>query len=204
VEKPKRPSDGKQAFRFLCAQSADKLHPAHDTLFARILMTVPSAQLDVLCNMQARSVVDALAARMRREFSRHGVDFDARCRVHAQLPTADYFRFLDAADACLDSLDFSGGLTSLDALWHNLPVVTLPGQLMRGRQTYGMLKLLDIDELIATDTDSYVAIAAKLANDDAFYSRVADAIHARKMQLYADSGVVEALRAFLVNVEVPT
>ncbi len=200
VERAPRPVGG--PIRFLCTQSVAKLHPQHDDLFARVLAAAPTARLDVLCNAQAE-VAAALAARMRRAFATHGVDFDARCAVYPSQPTGHYHRFLGEADACLDSLDFSGCITSLDALWRDLPIVTLPGKLMRGRQTYGMLQLLELDELIARDLDDYVRIATKLARDAAWRAVLVERIGARKTALYCDRGVVESLSLFLRTVEPP-
>ena len=65
-------------------------------------------------------------------------------------------------DAMLDTLHWSGGNTSLDALACGLPIVTLPGPFMRGRQSAGMLSLLGVPELIARDRADYVAIATRL------------------------------------------
>jgi predicted O-linked N-acetylglucosamine transferase (SPINDLY family) len=141
---------------------------------------------------------------MRAAFARLGVDFDARCRVHPRLPVAEYYAMIGQADVCLDSLDFSGCVTSLDALWRDKPIVTLPGELMRGRQTFGMLKLLGLDELIASDSDDYVAIAAGLAADAERREALAGRIRARKEQLYRDATTVAALADFLRSVEAPT
>jgi len=189
--------------QLLCTQSADKLHPGHDTLFARILAAVPVARLDVLCSTTTANVVDALAARMRGAFAGHGVDFDARCRIHPRLPLAEYYAFIERADVCLDSLDFSGCVTSLDALWRDTPIVTLPGRLMRGRQTFGMLKLLGMDELIASDGDDYVAIAARLAVDAAARDSISARIRARKAELFRDARTVATLAHFLRTVQAP-
>ena len=68
-------------------------------------------------------------------------------------------------DAMLDTLRWSGGNTSLDALAAGLPIVTLPGRFMRGRQSAGMLALTGLDELVARDEDDYVRIASALASD---------------------------------------
>lgn len=193
---------GGQEIRFLCVQSADKLHPGHDLLFARVLAATPGATLDVLCNKPVY-VAEALAARMRAAFTQAGIDFDARCRVHAQMPFDEYRSFLARAHVCLDSLDFSGGVTSLDCLWHDLPIVTLPGALMRGRQTFGMLTLLDLPELIACDMDDYVSITAKLAHDAAWRTVLVERIAARKASLYCDQSVVDALAQFLRDVQPP-
>ena len=189
--------------RLLCTQSADKLHPGHDALFARIVAAAPAARLDILCSTLTAHVADALAARMRAEFSRHDVDFDARCRVHPRLPVERYYEFIERADLCLDSLDFSGGVTSLDALWRSTPIVTLPGALMRGRQTYGMLKLLGLDELVASSLDDYVAIAARLAGDAAARDALSGRIRAGKHSLYRDTSAVTALADFLRTVQPP-
>ena len=197
-----KPIDSERPIRLLCAQSADKLHPGHDGLFATILKLNPTAQLDILCNMPA-NVADALAARMRPLFAERDIDFAERCHVHPRLPIDDYHRFLAQADVCLDSLDFSGGVTSLDALWRNLPIVTLPGQLMRGRQTYGMLRLLNLDELIAADADDYVRIATRLTQDAAWRASLSERIRLRKNELYRDPSVLAALAHFLRSVEPP-
>ena len=53
----------------------------------------------------------------------------------------DYLRINAVCDAMLDTLRWSGGNTSLDALAAGLPIVTLPGRFMRGRQSAGMLSL---------------------------------------------------------------
>jgi predicted O-linked N-acetylglucosamine transferase (SPINDLY family) len=187
------------AFRTLLRASPG-LALAHDGLFARVLLAAPSARLDVLCS-KAPNVAADLERRMRAEFVRHGIDFDARCTVHPMQPSDRYHAFLDNADACLDSLDFSGCITSLDALWRDLPIVTLPGKLMRGRQTFGMLHLIELDELIAHDADDYVRIAARLTQDRTWRGEIAARIAARKAELYRDQSVVDALAAFLRAVE---
>lgn len=194
------PDDG--AIRFLCVQSTDKLHPGHDALFARVLAAAPGATLDLLCNKPAH-VAQALTTRMRGAFAQAGVDFDARCRVHAHLTFDEYRGFLTRAHICLDSLDFSGGVTSLDCLWHELPIVTLPGALMRGRQTFGMLTLLGLPELAAQDADDYVRIAARLAEDAVWRASLIERIASRKASLYRDQSVVDALAQFLRTVQPP-
>jgi predicted O-linked N-acetylglucosamine transferase (SPINDLY family) len=190
--------------RLVCTQSADKLHPGHDDLFARILAACPSARLDILCSSLTHNVVAALAARMRGAFERRGVDFESRCRVHPRLPVGEYYGFIEQADACLDSFDFSGCVTSLDALWRERPIVTLPGALMRGRQTFGMLALLGLDELVASDPDDYVRIATRLVHDAAWRASLSARIGARKAQLFRDDSVVQALAHFLRTVQPPS
>ena len=67
----------------------------------------------------------------------------------AAVPHDDYLRVNLACDAMLDTLHWSGGNTTLDALACGLPVVTLPGAFMRGRQSAAMLRAVGADDLIA-------------------------------------------------------
>jgi predicted O-linked N-acetylglucosamine transferase (SPINDLY family) len=56
-------------------------------------------------------------------------------------------------------------MTSLDALWMGVPVVTLPQIMIAGRQSASMLANLGLPGLIAADEAAYVSIAAGLAQD---------------------------------------
>jgi predicted O-linked N-acetylglucosamine transferase (SPINDLY family) len=68
-------------------------------------------------------------------------------------------------DIALDPFPFSGGLTSCEALWMDVPVVTLQGAGGQSRQTSGFLKCLGLDDYIAEHREDFVAIAASLAGD---------------------------------------
>jgi len=69
-------------------------------------------------------------------------------------------------DIALDPFPFTGGLTSCDALWQGVPVLTLPGQRPISRQTLAFLVSLGLQgELAAATPDEYVAMAAGLAAD---------------------------------------
>ena len=75
----------------------------------------------------------------------------------------DYLRINAVCDAMLDTLRWSGGNTSLDALATGLPIVTLPGRFMRGRQSAGMLTLAGLGDQVASDDDDYVRIASRIS-----------------------------------------
>jgi predicted O-linked N-acetylglucosamine transferase (SPINDLY family) len=66
-------------------------------------------------------------------------------------------------DIGLDPFPFSGGLTSCEALWMGLPIVTFPGTRPVSRQTLGFLRALGREEWVASDADDYVAKAVALA-----------------------------------------
>ena len=110
----------------------------------------------------------------------------------AQCGHDDYLRINACCDAMLDTLRWSGGNTSLDALAAGLPIVTLPGRFMRGRQSAGMLELAGLDDLVASDEDHYVRIAAELATDREFRDRQRQRTREGAARIFGDSAPVRA------------
>lgn len=182
--------------QFLCTQSHFKLLPAHDALFARVLAATPGSLLS-LSHGGGEQVSAALSLRMEPILTASGIDADARLRAIAQMPYSQFLELLATADVVLDSLMFCGCLTSLDALSLDLPIVTLPGNTLRGRQTAAMLELLDVPELIAKDEDDYVRIASRLAQEPGWRQTVRRQIAANKHRLYDIGPSVRGLEEFL-------
>ncbi len=68
-------------------------------------------------------------------------------------------------DIALDPFPFSGGLTSCEALWMGIPLVTLPGTRPVSRQTHSILGTIGRGEFSASTPSGYVETAASLARD---------------------------------------
>ena len=82
-------------------------------------------------------------------------------------------------DIALDPFPFCGGMTSFDALWMAVPVVTMAGTLVAGRQTASMLANLDLPDLITDNVDAYVDRAVALARDTARLDHLRDTLRTR-------------------------
>ena len=87
----------------------------------------------------------------------------ARIELRPWVPLEESARTYHDIDIALDPFPFCGGMTSLDALWMAVPVVTLAGELVAGRQSASMLANVGLADLIVYDVDSYVALAVSLA-----------------------------------------
>ena len=81
-------------------------------------------------------------------------------------------------DFVLDPLPYGGVNGTLEALDMAVPVVTLCGRRHGERSSYSILANLGVYDTVAYDDREYVAIAARLANDRAFMTRVKAAIRA--------------------------
>ena len=175
----------------LCPQSLFKIHPDNDALFATVLRSLPDAKLVVF---EGRD--PALTAAYKARLEAAGIAA-ARVVVLPQCGHPDFLRIVGACDAMLDTLHWSGGNTSLDAIACGLPIVTLAGRFMRGRQSAGMLRLMGIEELIASDADDYVRIATRLVRDASWRKDISAKLLAAHSRIFDDEAPIAALASFL-------
>ncbi len=161
-----------------------------------MLAAAPPARL-VVFEGRHPALTARYRARLGAAFLRLGLRLDERLIVLPQCNHDDYMGINAVCDAMLDTLRWSGGNTSLDALAAGLPIVTLPGRFMRGRQSAGMLALAGIDGLVAGDEDHYVAIAERLALDPAWRAARAADVRAAAGRLFDDPEPVRELAAVL-------
>jgi CRISPR-associated protein Csy1 len=179
---------------FFFPQSLFKLHPDNDALVAEVLAAT-GARLIAFEGRHPR-LTRAWRARLDPALDARGVARD-RVIVRPQVAHDDYLALCAACDAMLDSVRWSGGNTSLDAIACALPVVTLPGAFMRSRQSAAMLAQVGVPELCARDAADYVAIATRLASDREWREALSARIDRGATRLFDDPAPVEALAAAL-------
>ena len=81
-------------------------------------------------------------------------------------------------------MKWSGGISSLEAIYLNKPIVTLPSELLQSRHTYGILKILEVNELIANNKENYISIAVELAKNLTFREFVINKIKENKKKIF--------------------
>ncbi len=190
-----------KATLFLTTQSLFKYLPQHDDIFPRIGQQVPDAVFVFIAH-KTEEATEQFAARLSKAFAAHNVPFNCIFVPHMQ--HADFLSLNMNADVLLDTLEWSGGKTTLEALTCDLPVVTLPGEYMRGRHTYAFLTRLGLTETIAVDKPDYIRIAVRLGLDRDYREKVKTAIRTRKKLLFDDHRVNSALVHFFKGLFPPT
>ena len=136
-----------------------KMNTAVIELWSRVLAATPQSRL-VLYSADKSPADHPLAA----AFASHGIAPD-RIMLVPRLPRDEYLRQYHQIDIALDPFPYNGHMTSCDALWMGVPVVSLRGQTSVGRGGQSLLANLGMTELLAAGNDQYVAIATELAND---------------------------------------
>jgi predicted O-linked N-acetylglucosamine transferase (SPINDLY family) len=139
-----------------------KVNSAVIDLWLRVLEAVPRSRLllswPTLADPNER-------ARLASAFSARGLDL---CRLELRRGSREHAGVLgeySEVDIALDAFPFSGCLTTCEALWMGLPVVTWPHSRPVSRQSQALLTAIGRTEWVARDAGNYVQIAASLAAD---------------------------------------
>lgn len=86
-------------------------------------------------------------------------------RVELRGFSADYLMEYYDMDIALDTFPYTGGLTTVEALYMGIPVVSMYGDRHGTRFGWSFLNNLGLPELAAGDADGYVQIAVRMAED---------------------------------------
>ncbi|CCQ74171.1 putative GT41 : related to UDP-GlcNAc : protein O-b-N-acetylglucosaminyltransferase [Magnetospira sp. QH-2] len=146
---------------FGCFNAAFKITPRTIALWSQILRALPDSRMVLRSPpFQYEETIE----RFRALFRSHEID-PARIEFHGPATNAEVLAAYGALDLVLDSHPYSGGLTTLEALWMGVPVVTMPGDRMAANHSAAHLRTMGRAELVADDEDDFVQIAHALARD---------------------------------------
>lgn len=155
------PSSRTGYITFGCFNNTAKFNDGVFDLWARVLTAVPDSRLV----LKWRTLADeALGDSVGAAFARRGVD-PGRVELRSASFHVDVLKEYADLDIALDPFPFTGGLTSCEALWMGVPLVTWPQSRVVSRQTFAFLSAIGLPELAANAADDYVRIAVELAND---------------------------------------
>jgi protein O-GlcNAc transferase len=184
---------------FWCCQSLFKYLPQHDDVFPRIAKELGTAKFVFIEHPTSKEVTGAFRQHLSNAFEEFGLNYQDYCIFLPPLESSKFAGVAAIADVFLDSIGWSGGNTTLEAIAYNIPVMTLPGELMRGRHTMAFLKMMGIEEMIATSKEDYVKIAVRLGQNAEYRQDISQQIANNKHKLYNDLAPVRALEEFLLN-----
>ena len=127
-------------------------------LWARILQAVPESRL--ILHAKPGQHLD----RVRERFERGGVS-PGRLEFLGRQDWPRYVQTYSRIDIALDPFPYNGGITTCDALWMGVPVITLSGKTAVGRVGRSFLSNIGLSDLIAPTPERYLKSAVELANN---------------------------------------
>jgi predicted O-linked N-acetylglucosamine transferase (SPINDLY family) len=191
----------------LCPGQPFKYAPQYDDVWPRIakglhkkglLRKRNSARL-VFFRSDHDTVDRILEKRLRVAFARNGVDFDTHVSIVPFLDHARFFGLMRRSLLMLDTLGFSGFNTALQGIECELPVLAFEGDFMRGRLASGILRELEMPELIATGAEEFVRKATMLINRPDELAALRSRIIERRDRLFRNLAPVRGLERSLLE-----
>jgi predicted O-linked N-acetylglucosamine transferase (SPINDLY family) len=146
---------------FGCFNSVSKLTPAVVALWARIMGSVPGSRLVLVSQGLNGSIARSW---IRRAFLSAG-GASHQLELYGKKTWPELLDTYNTIDLALDPFPYSGGLTTCEALWMGVPVVTWPGETFAGRHSLSHLSNVGLAETIAANEHEYIEVASRLAGD---------------------------------------
>lgn len=138
-----------------------KLNPQVVALWARVLQRVPGSRLLLKYRGFDNPPVQV---RFRELFAQCGIGPE-RLELVAPSLHLGLLEAYNQVDVGLDPFPYSGGITTCEALWMGVPVITCPGATFASRHSQTHLSNAGQAQFVARDFDHYVELAVEWAQD---------------------------------------
>lgn len=176
---------------FGCFNRPYKINKITAQAWAEILYRVP----DSLLFLRSHSFSSSYQrTRVLKLLSEHGIR-PGSVRLLGFGERSEFFASFNQVDIALDPIGFSGGLSTVEALFQGVPVVALRGGRWAGRLSASFLTSAGLPELVADDVAGYVDLACSLAKDSQHLAQMRGEMRSRVTQsaLCDGRGVAAAL-----------
>lgn len=147
---------------FGCFNNLAKLNDRVLALWARLLAEVPRARLLI----KTVGLGSEAERGLRTAFVGTGGDAE-RLILSGGAPHLELLKWYNQVDIALDPFPYSGGLTTFEALWMGVPVVSKKGDRFSSRHSASHVSVVGYPQWVAEDEAGYLRIARGLASDPA-------------------------------------
>ncbi|SMO59621.1 FkbM family methyltransferase [Fodinibius sediminis] len=153
---------------FGCFNNPSKVNPDILGRWASIMKSVPRSRL-LLKSKQYET--KTLRERIIKPLESAGIAAD-RVTFRGESNHKDHLSHYNQVDIALDPWPYSGGLTTCEALYMGVPVVTKPGPTFAGRHSATHLTNAGFADWVTDSWDEYVETAVNLAKDQKHLTRL--------------------------------
>ncbi|HYH22078.1 MAG TPA: tetratricopeptide repeat protein [Azospirillum sp.] len=158
---PLPPAAAGRGVTFGCLNRLNKMSDPALALWCRILRAVPGARLLIKApGAEEPTVRDRLTAAV----AAHGVESE-RLVLIGRSSRVEHLATYGLVDIALDPFPQSGGVSTVEALWMGVPVLTLLGRTLPGRIAAAVLDAAGLPDWIVKDEEAYLRRAVAAAAD---------------------------------------
>ena len=145
--------------QFAIFQRYSKINNEMLLAWKKILFSVPNSRL-IIKNLEFAS--DAVMLMAYEKWQAAGMPMD---RIDLEPGDSNYMERMLNIDIILDTYPYTGGRTTMDALYMGVPVITRYGKRRNTRFGLSILTNIGLEELAVADMNEYVQRAVGLAKD---------------------------------------
>jgi protein O-GlcNAc transferase len=147
------PCLSKKTFTFGCLNNPAKISEACLEIWAKLLQAIPGTRLMLLGGQS-----NAGAKRLAERFMKAGVLRD-RVEILPRTDKTKYFETYHQFDIALDPFPYNGGVTTGDAMWMGVPVLTVAGYSYVSRQGLMANASVGLTDFIADSPATLISLA---------------------------------------------
>jgi protein O-GlcNAc transferase len=142
-------------------QKLTKLSNTTIDRWCAVLRALPTARFRIQSTQLA---LPTERERLVARFAARGVSHD-RLSLHGAVRRHAYLAAHGEVDVLLDAFPFTGGSTTCEALWMGVPTATIEGHSMLTRQGSSLMRTVGLDDWVASDASSFVAMVIERTAD---------------------------------------
>jgi len=151
----------------------DKITRSVIALWAQLLRALPDSRILLGAMNKDGNYTTLIDWFAQQGIARERLDF------HALIDMQTYLGLHHQVDICLDTFPYTGGTTTLHALWMGVPTLTLAGHTAAGRQGAAILGHAGLDAFVAHDAADFVQQGLSWAGDLAALSAIRTGLRER-------------------------
>jgi len=177
-------------------QSSFKITPGEDFFYAKILSDNKNIELNFL---SSKNKLNDELLKKRIEKKLLNKNDSLRIKFLPRVNRNTFLSYLLESDFLIDSINWSGGNTHLEAIAMNTPVLTIQSNILRKNHTAAILKRINMEKLISSNVDDYLRLIMKLATDKKDLAKIANEIENNKNKLFFDLEAIRSLENFFLD-----
>jgi predicted O-linked N-acetylglucosamine transferase (SPINDLY family) len=141
---------------FACFNRVNKINQSTAQLWSQILKRNPKAKLLLIADIDSGNH-NILLGWFQQYGTQHQLIFKPRASMQ------NYLALHHEVDICLDTMPSNGVTTTCHAAWMGVPTLCIAGSRMSSRGAQAIMQHLGLNQFIAEDTDSYVALSQDIS-----------------------------------------
>ena len=155
------PSSERAGVTFGSLNNISKLNADVIRVWAEILNSVPGSRLLIKCPQLSDKYI---AGSVEDLFRRNGINSEQLILL-GRTNRREHMATYNAIDIALDPFPYGGGITTLEALWMGVQVISEAGNRWVSRVGSSILSVVGLPDMVARSRSEYVDKAVNLAGD---------------------------------------